>query len=481
MKILLSIAAWLEDRTGLWKAMAPVLKHPIPQGTDWFYVFGSATLIAFIIQVVTGIALALVYTPSANAAHQSLLYITHQAPLGSFVRGMHWWGASAMMLFIGVHVVRVFLTGSFKFPREMSWLTGVILFLAVLGLGFTGQLLRWDENAIYTIVVGAEQAGRTPFIGDFVGRFLLGGEFVGAATMTRYFSWHVFVFPGIIFGVLGIHLFLVIRNGISEPAKAGRPVDPGTYRQWYKNLLEREGRPFFPDALWRDAVFGLAVLGVVVILAFLVGAPSLGRPPNPANFHVVPRPDWYFMWYFAVLALIPHHLTPYMIIGGPAIALLVVVLLPFLFRSGERAPSRRPWAVGSIIVIVIGIGVLWFIGIKAPWSPAFDAKPLTAEIIGATSGPVARGGHQFNYRGCLFCHTISGHGGKRGPDLTTIGNRLTGPEMMIRIANGGYNMPEFASILSAQDFDDLVTFLRSRREPSGFTPEPPQKRSPTWH
>ncbi len=479
MKMLRSILTWLEDRTGLGKAVGPVLTHPIPQGTDWFYVFGSATLVSFVVQVVTGIALALVFAPSTDSAYESLQYISHQAPLGALVRGMHYWGASAMIFFMGVHVVRVFLTGSFKFPREMNWLTGVILFLVVIGLGFTGQLLRWDENAIYTIVVGAEQAGRTPFIGELVGRFLLGGEFVGAATLSRFFAFHVFFLPGIVFAVVGLHLYLVIRNGISEPAQPGRPVDKATYRTWYESLLKREGRPFWPDAMWRDALFGLVVVGGIVLLAWLVGAPELGLPPNPSNVHVLPRPDWYFMWYFAVLALIPHHLTPYMIVGGPALAFLVLGLMPFLFGSGERSPKRRPWAVASIIVIVIAIGVLWYEGIKAPWSPDFSAEPLTADIIGATSGPVAAGGHLFAEKGCIYCHRISGHGGRRGPDLTTIGNRLTVTDLKIRIANGGYNMPEFASILSAQEMDELVAFLRSRRT-SGFTPEPPQYRTPTW-
>ena len=168
MNILKRAWKWFDDRTGTSSAIGPIAEHPVPPGTDWWYVFGSATLFAFILQVVTGVILALAYVPSAGEAYQSLPYITNVAFMGSVLRGMHYFGASAMVLFVGVHMARVFLMGVYKFPREMSWLSGTVLLLLTLGAAFSGQLLRWDQNAIWTAVVSAEIAGRAPLIGNAI-------------------------------------------------------------------------------------------------------------------------------------------------------------------------------------------------------------------------------------------------------------------------------------------------------------------------
>jgi len=463
MKLLRHIANWLEDRTGLWQKIKPLALHPVPPKTGWSYVFGSATLVAFLIQIVTGIALATIYIPSSGQAFQSLQYITNQAPFGNLLRAVHYFGASAMVTMVVLHVIRIFLTGSYKFPREMNWMSGTILLFATLGMGFTGQTLRWDQNALWSLVVGAEQAGRTPFIGSQLGHFLLGGQTVGADTLTRFFALHVFVLPGLLLTVIGLHLYLVLRNGISEPPDRNRPVDPTTYRQWYDELLSSKGEPFWPTAVWRDAVFAFLVIVAVLAAAFVVGPPDIGAPPDPSLLHTQPRPDWYFMWYFAVLALLPHGLENYVILLAPLLGFLVLLLLPLISNRGDRHPLKRPWALCSLLLILSAIGALWIAGIHANWSPDFNAKPLTEKIIGAESGPVASGGLIFSKRGCIYCHTISGHGGRRGPNLTTVGNRLTSQEMVIRILNGGYNMPAYGGILKAEEVDDLVAFLQSRR------------------
>jgi len=463
MNLLRRIVEWFDDRTGLVQLGKYLALHPVPRNVGWSYVFGSATLVALLIQIVTGIALATLYVPSSGQAYASLQYIATTAPWGSLLRGMHFFGGSAMILLVGLHAIRIFLSGSYKFPREMNWISGSILMMSTLGIGFTGQILRWDQTAFWSLVVGAEQAGRTPWFGDLVGRLLMGGDAIGGNTLNRFFALHVFVLPGLLLTVLCLHLYLVIRNGISEPPHPDRPVDPASYRQWYQRLLQRDGEPFWPHAVWRDAVFGTLVIAAIVILAVTVGAPEIGAPPDASLLDAHPRPDWYFMWYFAVLALLPHELEDIVILLAPVVAFLGLFLLPLVANRGDRHPRKRPWSLCFLVFILISIGALWIAGNRADWSPDFKAKALTPEVVGATSGPIARGGEIFSQRGCIFCHVISGHGGRRGPELSAVGNRLTSQQLTIRILNGGYNMPSYGSILKAGEVQDLVEFLQSRR------------------
>jgi ubiquinol-cytochrome c reductase cytochrome b subunit len=456
--------AWIEDRTGIVRAIGPLARHPVPPGVRWWYVFGSATLFAFLVQVASGVGLSMAYVPSSGQAYESLRFITDGSTLGHILRGIHFWGASAMILLIGLHMIRVFLFAAYKYPREMNWLSGVVLLGLTLGMGFTGQLLRWDQNAIWSVVVGAEQAGRTPVVGHVLAELIIAGKTLGGATLSRFFAFHVFLIPALIFAFLGFHLYLVLRNGISEPPVAGKPVDPKTYREQYQCDLEREGVPFWPWAAWRDMAFGALVIVVIVALAVVVGPPHLGKAPDPTLIDAHPHPDWYLLWYFAVLALLPHGAENVVIILGPLAAGVVLVALPFVFGRGERHPRRRPAAIAAVLLVVVMIGTLWAAGERASWSPDFDAKPLPQAVIGADSGPVARGGRLFFSKACIYCHAIAGHGGHRGPDLTEVGSRLTPDQMTIRILNGGYNMPAYAGVLTKKDVEALVAFLKTRQD-----------------
>lgn len=247
-------------------------------------------MLVFVVQIVTGIALASAYVPSAGEAYHTLAFIS-STHFGHIVRGIHSFGASAMIILIGIHAIRVYLFGAYKYPRQMGWLTGVALLFLVLGMAFTGRLLRWDQTGFWSVVIAAEQAGRTPFIGNWLGHFILAGDTAGGATLSRFFALHVFFIPALIFFFIGFHLYLVIRNGISEPPKIGQPVDPKTYRRWYQDLLHREGVPFWPDAAWRDAVFGLLVIAFIVFMIAYYGtvghvapwSPRMDAPPLPAG------------------------------------------------------------------------------------------------------------------------------------------------------------------------------------------------------
>ncbi len=455
---------WIEERTGIGELIAPVMKHLVPKGSSWLYVFGSATLFAFILQVVTGVALSFLYVPSTSQAYQSLKFITENSALDHFLRSVHYFGASAMILMVGLHMVRTFLFASYKYPREASWMSGTVLLFLTIAMGFTGQILRWDQTAIWSVVVGAQQAGYFPVIGAALARFMLAGETLGGATLGQFFALHVFVFPILIGALLAPHLWMVVRNGISEPPRRGKPVKRATYKQEYEELLHREGVPFWPDAAWRDVAFAVAMIAVIVGLAIAVGPPELAAAPDPTHLVAAPKPDWYLLWYFGVLALIPHALTPYMIIGGPAVVFLAIFVLPLFAKEGERHPLRRPWAIGTLSVVVVFIASTWWLATWEPWSPRYDAPPLPTRVVGTNLTPAQQNGAVlFHDKGCEECHRIAGFGGFRGPDLTYVGNRLDPTELTWRIANGGYNMPAFGQILSAKQMNDLVDFLETRK------------------
>lgn len=468
MRILMRLWAVFDDRTGLSKLLGPVMRHPVPNATGWVgwsYALGSGVLFAFALQVVTGIALATAYIPSTANAYDSLRFITNEATLGSVLRGMHNFGATAMIILIGLHLIQTFLVGAYKFPREANWLTGASLLLLTLALAFTGQLLRWDQTAYWSVFVLANQVARTPLIGHEMAQLVLAGNTVGGATLTRFYAFHVFFIPALVFTFVGFHLWLVLHTGVSEPPRSGRPVDPKTYRAWYHSLVEREGVPFWPDAAWRDIVLGIGMLAVIILLAAVVGPPKLETPPDPTLIQAYPRPDWYFLWIFAALALIPPGIEDWVILGAPMLMGGLLIFLPFFSNKGERSPRRRPWALAVVMIAVLMIGTLYVAGERAPWSPNYNAKPLPQQVVEAKNPTVAQGANLFNSKGCEACHAIAGYGGQRGPDLTYAGDRLTEAQLTIRIVNGGGGMPAYAGNITPRELNALVGFLQSRRSP----------------
>jgi ubiquinol-cytochrome c reductase cytochrome b subunit len=287
---------------------------------------------------------------------------------------------------------------------------------------------------------------------------------VGGGTLTRFYATHVFMIPAIIFGLLGVHLYLVIRHGVSEPPVPGVRVDPKTYKERYHELMHKIGVPFWPDAGWKDVVFALAVGSIVLVLAIWLGPPELGNKADPTVVQAYPRPDWYFLWYFALLALLPTSLEDWFIIGFPLLLGVLFILLPFIASTGERSPRRRPWAVGIVAVFGVSVAALVNLGSNAPWSPDLVSDlTLPSSVTTGLSPTAARGAQSFQQRGCINCHTIAGVGGERGPDLTQVGARLNTDELTWRILNGGRNMPAYGSTLTPDEISALVEFLSTRK------------------
>jgi ubiquinol-cytochrome c reductase cytochrome b subunit len=476
-----AIADWFDARLGVRETPLPVLTHPIPRGAagpmGWWYVFGSASLTLLAIQILTGIGLAMVYVPAADRAYDSLLYMNYEQPFGWFLRALHYYAGSGMVVLVLAHMTQVFLHGAYKYPRELTWLVGVGLLLCTMGMFFTGQILRWDPDAYWGLAVGGSMAGRVPVIGPDLVRLVLGGEVIGGESLTRFYALHVFVIPGSLLLLLGIHLWLVLRCGISAPPVAGVLVDPNTYDSEYKHEVHTSGVPFLGDAMLKDAFFSAVAVLVVVAIAAVVGPKGPSGLPDPTLGGANPRPEWPFLWLFALLSLSPPATETFIILVFPLVLIVALLLVPFVSNRGERAPSRRPVAVLGVVVIYTFLGVLTYQGVASPWSPhmqAWSADPVGEQFVRGHSPLELQGALVFQYKNCRNCHVLGGTGGERGPDLTRIGTRLTEEQLIDQVSNGtpgGGNMPAYGKQMSPAEMTALVKFLVSLR-PAG---QPPAK------
>ena len=468
--VIQQVFGWFDLRLGIRSAIMPILTHPVPRGLGWFYVFGSATLTMFVLQVLTGICLAVVYVPAGNDAYTSLVYLNTEQPLGWLLRAVHYWSATGMVVMLTLHATRVFLMGAYKYPRELTWILGVGLLLLTLGLAFTGQVLRWDQDAYWGVGVGAAMMGRVPVIGPALVHVLLGGANIGGETLSRFFGLHVFVLPALLMLLLAPHLYLVVRQGISSRPVPGKPVDPRTYDAEYAKDLAA-GQPFFPHDVTKDAIFsGLAVL-VVFTLAVTFGPKGPSGPPDPTLIAAEPRPDWYFLPLFALLALSPPEMETAIMLVMPVVAIGALFLLPFIAGKGERSLRRRPVAVLVVLLLFVTLGVLGWLGNVAPWSPdmtAWSGTPVPERIVKELAPEQLLGAAVFQNKTCRNCHALDGAGGRRGPDLTTVGTRLTHDELIRQVIQGGGNMPAYGKQLSPAEVEVLVSFLgtlQTRGEP----------------
>src|SRR5580765_6789072 len=301
MRLIGRIGSWFDARLQLGKEIRETAEHAVPRDSaSWFYVFGSAAMTAFGLQLVTGILLALIYVPSAGEAWNSLQILNHQVSLGWFIRALHGWGSNFMLAIVLVHMVQVFLFGAYKFPRELTWIIGIFLLLMTLGMAFTGQVLRFDQDAYWGLGIGASISSRIPVLGPWIVHLLLGGPIIAGATLSRFFALHVFLIPGLLIAFVCIHLLMVLRLGINEWPMPGRIVRRATYVKEYHERTKKDGIAFVPYAIWKDLVFSAFVIVLLLACALYFGPFGPTGRPDPTVIQAVPRPDYFFLWLYAL-------------------------------------------------------------------------------------------------------------------------------------------------------------------------------------
>ncbi len=464
-KTALEAYGWVERRVQLEGFVKESALHPVPKSTaSWWYVFGSAAMALLVLQILTGILLALVYTPSASEAWQSLLYLNNNLPLGWFLRAMHGWGSNFMVAVVIVHMAQVFLFGAYKFPRELTWLLGVGLLFLTMGMAFTGQVMRYDQDAYWGLGIGASIASRVPVIGPYAVHALLGGPVIGGATLTRFFALHVFILPSMLMAFTGLHVWLVLKLGINEWPMPGRIVRRSTYVHEYNELAHKDGIAFVPGAVWKDLFFSAAIYAAVAVCAVAFGPFGPGGQPDPTIIQVAPKPDYFFLWIYSILSYLPNSMeTPFLLIAPP-IAIAVLVALPFIAGEGEKHWSRRPVAVLTLVVLAVSLSILNHLGTYEPWSPkmtAWSGAVLPVAKIHAEMPLEGAGAIVFQSKQCRNCHEIGGEGGLRGPGLDAVATRLTYDQLVRQVLQGGGNMPAYGKNLSPAQTTAIVAFLET--------------------
>lgn len=463
---------WNERRTGLNTLLHHALDEPIPGGAKLAYVFGSGLLFLFISQVVTGVFLAMYYVPSADHAHTTVAYITKEVSGGSFLRSIHAYGSSAIVIVLMLHLIQTFMYGSFKGRRELLWLVGCILMALMLGMAFTGYLLPWDQKAYFATTVGTNIFSEVPFIGNGLKRLLRGGTEMGTLTLSRFFVLHVFLIPALIFFFVAQHIYLFRKAGAAGPLKAD-PFEPH---------LPTE--TFYPKQLVMDMGFALLIIVGLGLFAWLLPM-NLGPKADPSDTVFLPRPEWYYIPVFQYLKYWKPSMAIIGILVIPGVLGLLLVGLPFFDRSLERRPWKRPISVGIFVLVFLALG---FFGLQSrredrsnpgvavqlkkqhEAEEAFMKEPFEPEVVmaGSAASPPpsinAKGESLFVAQGCNACHGDGGVGGGIGPRLIGIGKKYDKQkiESLLRsptpaMLSGG--MP--AVDLKQDDLDQLAAYLQN--------------------
>lgn len=387
----------LSERLGWKKHLSPFLYKDLPPGTGWSATLGTLCALLFGVMAVSGLILAMYYNPSPDKAYQSIDYIVQSVPMGAVLRGIHHWGAGAMVLAVFVHMLANYFSGTYRAPREWTWIAGVCLLLVTLGLGFTGYLLPWDMKAYWATVVSSNIPKDIPLIGGFISRLIRGGDTVSGLTLTRFYAIHMLLLPALLAGFTLIHLYLVRIHNLTEcePGPAGK-CKP--YR-------------FFPEHMFRSAWVFTAVFIAVVALAFL-REPAREAIAGTLAPTYLPRPEWYYMWLFQLLTLFSGRWEAVGNLAIPAAGVALLFAVPFLSKK-----RQRPLAMAAGVSCLAGVVYLTLMGFEGarPYGRIIPVpeRPLTASE--------ARGLYLYADHECAYCHQIRGQGGHRtGPDLSNI-------------------------------------------------------------
>ena len=341
------ISTWIDERTGFSRPLSHFLSYPIPLYVhkNVLYSLGGLTLISFLLQIATGILLSFYYDPSPQAAYDSVDYVTYQIPLGWLVRGLHHYNASAMVVLITLHMLRTFFFSAYKKPREITWLSGVWLWLITLTFAFTGYLLPWDQRGYWATRVGMEIVSSVPLVGGWMAQLLRGGPILGQVTLTRFYVTHILLLPATMILLIGLHLHQLRYHGIAPPITERGKALAGKFV------------PFFPHWVVVDAILGLSLLALLISLSWIRRAP-LEFPADPTSTDYVPRPEWYFLFLFQMLKYFPGPWEPVAAVLIPFLVIGSMFLLPFLDRGEERRPWRKPFTTGIAIFYIVMVVLL---------------------------------------------------------------------------------------------------------------------------
>jgi ubiquinol-cytochrome c reductase cytochrome b subunit len=473
MRLIAQMGEWFNRRLQIAAPIREIAEHPVPKNTaSWWYVFGSAALVVFLLQIVTGIMLAFIYVPSASEAWNSLQYLNHDLTLGWFVRALHGWGSNFMVAIVLIHMVQVFLFGAYKFPRELTWIVGIFLLLMTLGMAFTGQVLRFDQDAYWGLGIGASIASRVPILGPAIVKLMLGGPIIAGATLSRFFALHVFVIPAMLIAFVGVHLLMVLKLGINEWPMPGRLVKKATYEDEYRALVEKDGAPFVPYAVWKDIIFAAFILLAVAACAAFFGPFGPSGQPDPTIIQTAPKPDYFFLWLYAVLSFLPPSMETPALLIGPVVVIGGLLLLPFLSGEGEKSWRRRPIAVLTVLLIAVTLSTFTHLAGYTPWSPhmnAWSSDPIPPRFLQHRTALERQGALVFQAKQCHNCHALGQEGGQRGPALDTVAVQLTQDQLIRQVIQGGGNMPAYGKNLSPAETTALVAFLQTLH-PAGQAP-----------
>jgi len=392
--VIQNVLDWVEERTGAVSGVRHFLYEDIPASSGWHQVLGSVAMFCFLVQAVTGILLALNYAPTPPDAHASLRFILTELTAGRLIRGLHHWGASMMIVVVGLHLLQVFLWGAYKKPREATWMLGCVLLLLTLGFGLTGYLLPWDNRAYWGTVVTTQITAKAPLAGPYILR-LMGSENgqIGVQTFSRFYGAHVLVLPPVTMLLIALHVFLVRKHGVA-PA----PVETAPPKK------------FFPGQVFKDTVAIFVMFSILFALAVLVRVP-LGKIADPTDTTYIPRPEWYFLFLFQLLKFFegPLEIIGSMVLPGIAVGLLFAT--PFLDRGAAVRLRQRTFAIG--IVAFAALGWIGLTGAAMRSTPHKDPwQNFAADEVAAIGS--------FRQAKCWECHGTTPGDSKAGPNLADI-------------------------------------------------------------